>query len=694
MDKINEIKNANKNLCEDILKRIKNIDAKDYVDIESIISKDNTEPIYVQTYLTIIKKLKIKDFENEIEKYKFFLSEEIIKNSFPEFKGEKKSSEKLFKELISKIMKFNKFFETKTLYQKIYFYNNLVFFDLNCEKIKGCIVYKNNKELAIYCLVDKIKEGIIKYINKIKNDNDNIKNEDETIKFIKQSIKEGEIFKKVENFMKETTINNTINISTPTEEEKALYYSILNSNKNYNADEAIKKAKEHLNFILKIDSKDFLTYFDNYSTFLSDIKENFENRFEDFNNLNENDFELLMDFCFFLEFYDFKSDTLYFYINKWKNSFKQTNDYINNILKEEKNNYIYDSKNNKLSFILVKPLKTTKYIKIINDINNYCIDCVIYYFNKNYPNSNKKEDQNKIDNDFIIDEEVINEYSIENLLKFDSFKNIYIYKKWDIIKTHLIKIFTSNTFISLFKKLCNDLHIDNPYNFIDKKNLESILEKSRIFQFKTDDVGITNPHFFMDYVYYGGKMDSYSINDSKLLNITYYQVTQEHEVFGHLNIKVQNYLSEKEISSPIINVKDSKGNIKNYPESGETIEKLLYNRVISTLTYNEIFFILDAENYQLDYESFKNNFIKCNDSDYKISDSLSQLLTSLDIKISEIYNPQESIDLNRNLGKKISNKDLFRFKRKRHIHFDMEKEIELNQKLMRELQNYPTLNKK
>ena len=200
----------------------------------------------------------------------------------------------------------------------------------------------------------------------------------------------------------------------------------------------------------------------------------------------------------------------------------------------------------------------------------------------------------------------------------------------------------------------------------------------------------------MDYVYYVGKMDSYSMNDSKLLNITYYQVTQEHEIFGHLNIKVQNYLSEKEITSPIINLKDSKGNIKKYPESGETIEKLLYNRTISALTYNEIFFILDEENYKLDCESFRNNFIKCNNTDYKISDSLSKLLTSLDIKISEIYEPQESLDLNRNLGKKISSDQIFRFKRKRHIHFDMEKEIELNQNLMSELQNYENskLNKK
>lgn len=233
MDKINEIKNANKNLCEDILKRIDKIDDKDYEDIESIISKDNTEPIYILTYLTIIKKLKVKDFKNEIEKYKFFLSEEIIKNNFPEFNGEKKSSGNLFKELFSKIMNFNDLFESKTLKQKIHFYNNLVFFGLNCEKIKGFIVYKNNKELAIYYLVNKIKEGIIKYINKIKN----------------YEINEEDILIKIQQ-------------------------SIINKEKT--DETAIKLANDRILFISKIGSSDFAKYLTNYRIFLVNIKSDFE----------------------------------------------------------------------------------------------------------------------------------------------------------------------------------------------------------------------------------------------------------------------------------------------------------------------------------------------------------------------------------------------------------------------------------
>ena len=186
---------------------------------------------------------------------------------------------------------------------------------------------------------------------------------------------------------------------------------------------------------------------------------------------------------------------------------------------------------------------------------------------------------------------------------------------------------------SLFKKICNEIKVDKPYKFLNEKDSRIILQRARIFEFRTEDMGITDPNFFMHYIYYWGIIDSYPINRSKLINITFYQVTQEHEILGHLNVNIQNYFSDKEISSPIVNSKDANGKEVTYPESGETVQKLLYGRFISSLTINEILFILDLENYKVDYEIFRNNFIKCNSSVYKISDYLSKLLSLLDITL-------------------------------------------------------------
>ena len=62
-----------------------------------------------------------------------------------------------------------------------------------------------------------------------------------------------------------------------------------------------------------------------------------------------------MDFIFFLEFFDFKSDEVYFYINKWKNTFIQSKDYITKIVKQNIDFYKYDFEDNKLSFKSIIP---------------------------------------------------------------------------------------------------------------------------------------------------------------------------------------------------------------------------------------------------------------------------------------------------------------------------------------------------
>ena len=133
--------------------------------------------------------------------------------------------------------------------------------------------------------------------------------------------------------------------------------------------------------------------------------------------------------------------------------------------------------------------------------------------------------------------------------------------------------------------------------FLNEKDLKSILKRSKAFQFRMDYLGFIEPKLFMNFIYYGGLIDTYSENISKLLNLCMNQVTQENQILGNLNIILQNYILEKEISSPYLEYIGNSGNKINNLNPCEYIERLLYYRSMIQPYYNEMLFILDEENY-------------------------------------------------------------------------------------------------
>jgi hypothetical protein len=217
MDKINEIKNQYRQTCDDILQKKDSFEKKDLDTVESIILNDNTEPKVVLCYLILIQKFRNKDFLYEIEKYKYFLSKEVINKEFSKLYQKNMSSSNMFHELFQKILNYS---DSMNSIDKIHFYNKLVSIDSGYDNIKGFINYKTNKELTIYILVINIKKGIAKYVNKIKNYE--INNNDPIIKYQQEMLKESQIFKKVENYLS----NKAFEI--PTNEEIEIHKKIRN----------------------------------------------------------------------------------------------------------------------------------------------------------------------------------------------------------------------------------------------------------------------------------------------------------------------------------------------------------------------------------------------------------------------------------------------------------------------------------
>ena len=642
MNKIEEKKIENIQKCEKILKGLSEDNKNELNEIEDIIRKDNTEEIFILTYLKLIEKFNKNNLETHFEKYAHILSKETINNNFPQFNDKKKPSSVLFSNTLNQIMKYK---NTNIPFQKIDYYNELVYINPKYDNIRGFTSYEKNKELAIYILVTRIKNGIIKHIKKICNFD--VINDDPLIQFQNQLIEKAEIFRKVD-------IYNKFKIGEkPPDKENEIYELIKKNNNNYNADDSIKQYKENISLYSKICSKDFSEYFDNFRSFIYNIKGNFYKRFPNILNLSNEDFGLLTDFCFFLEQHDFNAKTLNFYINKWNNTFYQTREYIVDILKKisSKNKYYLDNDD----FIIEKHVHESKEINIkrIKDINKYSIDCIIDYLVKD---KFSDENQDTDISNYSKNESIIDYYNIEEYLKFDSTKEIYLNKIWDVIKEYIIKIFTSKTIKSALRKICEDLKIVEYYDFLEKDELEIILKRTRFFQFVSEVLGLTEPSFFLDFVFYRGKISSYPDKCSKLLNLSMYTVTQENEILGHLNIRIQNYLAKNEVSSPISESIDNFGNKTNKPESGDHIEKMLYGRQINQLNFNEVLYILDVENYNQELDEFRENFMNLRNTKdkYKYSQSLSILLESLNLSIGNNINYYNYSNLNKDLIGKFS----------------------------------------
>ena len=255
--------------------------------------------------------------------------------------------------------------------EKISFYNDVISMNSEYDNVKGFLLdYKINKELSIYISVLEIKKGIIKFIKNIKYYH--INKGDPIIKIQLEKLKEAEIYKKIEDYK----IKN-YNFIKPNKEELEIYEKIKQENKNYNANKMIEEYKEKITLKSKIESQSFSNYFENFAKFLSYIKKKFDKKFKDIENLENEDFELFKEFCNFIANHNFREISLY--INKWNDTFSQTNEYIRSKLEINSNDNInkYKLENNNLILEIYDNFAKNVEIKEINNIDKYSINCII-----------------------------------------------------------------------------------------------------------------------------------------------------------------------------------------------------------------------------------------------------------------------------------------------------------------------------
>jgi len=270
IDEINAIKKGNIDICEKINQKKDYSNQENLAIVEKIISRDNTDPIVIQTYLKILNKLNNENLLQNIIKYEFFLSKEWISKEFNNTYKKELSSSDLFYRLFDHITTFS---TDMNPIEKFNFYRGIgnIGPDLNLKDvIKGFADYSTNKELSIFIIVQNIKKRILNHIDEIEIKKNNYK-DNISISFDKKMLEEAEIFKKVIDFDK------NLSKEKPTPEEREIFNkrkAVLSIKNIDNIDKIIERFKKTIKMKEKLETESFSTYFNNLSTFLLSVKKN------------------------------------------------------------------------------------------------------------------------------------------------------------------------------------------------------------------------------------------------------------------------------------------------------------------------------------------------------------------------------------------------------------------------------------
>ena len=112
-------------------------------------------------------------------------------------------------------------------------------------------------------------------------------------------------------------------------------------------------------------------------------------------------------------------------------------------------------------------------------------------------------------------------------------------------------------------------------------------------------------------------------------NLGFFTYSFYHESLGHLLLRFLNILTKMNYNSP--------RNANNEAESGQFIESLLFNQRKSEYNIYELLYIIDIDNYNVDYKNFRKKFQSA-EHNYKPSQNLINMLKDIGIETEKNLN--------------------------------------------------------
>ena len=225
--------------------------------------------------------------------------------------------------------------------------------------------------------------------------------------------------------------------------------------------------------------------------------------------------------------------------------------------------------------------------------------------------NNLKKSIENIDNCYNSTNETFIKYYLIDDLKLQNFQeNNYVKYTLPFIRKFHKNLSNSKTINSLVNYLFPGYEEGQ---FLSNDFILSIFENSlnnaKFYPFDTKIYCTTFYHSLNINYQISNKIDSKERRDNLdrtffkyiIINLSYYIICEFHQVLGHYIREYLNLLTLMDYESP-------RG------ETGNYIQNLLFDNKISLNLY-ELIFILDSNNYNVDYNTFRKNFLNLNDNE-------------------------------------------------------------------------------
>ena len=230
-----------------------------------------------------------------------------------------------------------------------------------------------------------------------------------------------------------------------------------------------------------------------------------------------------------------------------------------------------------------------------------------------------------------------NDFGKEDIYNFYYLVDIFE-KKHIKIREFLKKIMTKQT----FKDAYNILFGDKNYKLLDPKYLDEFIDKRLKFvptrAFSTlaisDKISLNTFIFIKNRnIITSSKLNTFILDSlSEILNTGCYVLTEEHEIF-HLLDCIPYYENNCAISRNTPRKRYYQGKV----EGGEYLELLLFDKIFFELHLDEVFYILDEDNYDKSLIQFKEDFKNLDSKTLKIHGVFSEFNEFLEMNESSSY---------------------------------------------------------
>ena len=230
-----------------------------------------------------------------------------------------------------------------------------------------------------------------------------------------------------------------------------------------------------------------------------------------------------------------------------------------------------------------------------------------------------------------------NDFGKEDIYNFYYLVDIFE-KKHIKIREFLKKIMTKQT----FKDAYNILFGDKNYKLLDPKYLDEFIDKRLKFvptrAFSTlaisDKISLNTFIFIKNRnIITSSKLNTFILDSlSEILNTGCYVLTEEHEIF-HLLDCIPYYENNCAISRNTPRKRYYQGKV----EGGEYLELLLFDKIFFELHLDEVFYILDEDNYDKSLIQFKEDFKNLDSKTLKIHGVFSEFNKFLEMNESSSY---------------------------------------------------------